>query len=174
MAFVSQDRKKALAPQIKAVLKKYGMKGTIAVRHHSTLVVNIRAGKLDIIGNMMENATEENNWYAAQGKRPDHIDVNEYHIDRTYTGEVAAFLTELKDAMNGKGCETEKNFDNSDIMTDYFHVGWYIDINVGNWNKPYVLEAAAPKKARKAPAKKAAPVVERDEWADFLNAGGSF
>jgi hypothetical protein len=26
-------------------------------------------------------------------------------------------------------------------MTDYFDVGWYIDINVGKWNKPYQFEA---------------------------------
>ena len=31
------------------------------------------------------------------------------------------------------------NHDNSDIMTDYFDVGWYWDINVGDWDKTYVL-----------------------------------
>jgi len=25
-------------------------------------------------------------------------------------------------------------------MTDYFNVGWYIDVNIGKWNKPYVIE----------------------------------
>ena len=34
MAYVSQEKKKQLAPAIKAVLKKYGMKGSIAVRHN--------------------------------------------------------------------------------------------------------------------------------------------
>jgi hypothetical protein len=32
------------------------------------------------------------------------------------------------------------NHDNSDIMTDYFDVGWYVDVNIGLWNKPYILE----------------------------------
>ena len=41
------------------------------------------------------------------------------------------FLMELKSAMmNG-------NHDRSDIMTDLFDVGWYIDINIGRWNKAY-------------------------------------
>jgi hypothetical protein len=31
------------------------------------------------------------------------------------------------------------NHDNSDIQTDYFDVGWYIDINIGAWNAPYTL-----------------------------------
>ena len=34
-------------------------------------------------------------------------------------------------------------FDNSDIMTDYFHVKHYVSINVGQWNKPYILKADA-------------------------------
>jgi hypothetical protein len=33
------------------------------------------------------------------------------------------------------------NYNNSDIMTDYFDVGWYIEINVGKWNKEYNLTA---------------------------------
>ena len=29
------------------------------------------------------------------------------------------------------------NHDNSDIMTDYFDVGYYKSVNIGEWNKPY-------------------------------------
>ena len=166
MAYVSQERKANLAPQIKAVLKKYGMKGTIAVRHHSTLVVNIRAGKLDVCGNWFENLREDSYYLENNNAAPESLDVNTYHIDSNYTGEVADFLNELVDAMNGVGSETEANFDKSDSMTDYFHVGWYIDINVGRYNKPYILEGA---KAAPAPV-----VEERDEWAELLNAGVQF
>jgi hypothetical protein len=31
------------------------------------------------------------------------------------------------------------NHDRSDIQSDYFDVGWYVDINIGRWNKPYAL-----------------------------------
>ena len=50
MAYVSQEDKKKLAPAIKAVLKKYKMKGTLAIHHHSSLVCNIKSGELDVIG----------------------------------------------------------------------------------------------------------------------------
>jgi len=33
-------------------------------------------------------------------------------------------------------------YDNTDIMTDYFDVSHYIDIDVGRWNKPYQVVAA--------------------------------
>ena len=47
MAYVSQQLKKELAPSIKSVLKKYKMKGSIAVDNHSTLVVNLKSGAID-------------------------------------------------------------------------------------------------------------------------------
>ena len=42
MAYISQDTKKELAPAIKAVLKKYNMKGTIGIDHHTSLRVRVK------------------------------------------------------------------------------------------------------------------------------------
>ena len=135
MAYMSQENKKAIAPQIKAILKKYGMKGSISVRHHSTLVVTLKEGKLDIIKNhIKKNSHKWENDY-----NPTYMDVNLYWLDDGFDGEVRDFLKELKAAMNGEGSGGEQNFDKSDIMTDYFHVGWYNNIHVGRWDKPYVL-----------------------------------
>ena len=126
MAYVSQEMKKELAPAIKAVLKKYGMKGSIAVRHHMSLVCNIKSGKLDILGALGASEYER-----------DYVQVNPYWIEENYDdAEVVAFLSELKEAMEGPNFFCE-----DDIMTDYFHRSHYIDINVGQFNKPYILEA---------------------------------
>ena len=38
MAYVSKQDKADLAPTIKAVLKKYKMKGTISIRHYLSLI----------------------------------------------------------------------------------------------------------------------------------------
>jgi len=113
MAYMSQEKKKTLAPKIKAILKEYGMKGTIGVDRHSTLVVNIQSGPLfeDVDG--------------------DSLQVNVYWVKDHYEGKERSFLMKLVAAMN------EGNYDNSDIMTDYFDVGWYNDINIGKWNKKY-------------------------------------
>jgi len=137
MAYVSQETKKELSVNIKKVLKKYGMKGTIAVRHHSTLVVNIKSGKLDIIGNWFNHVTRfrDTNEYGDVITKPDYMDENVYWINENYTGEVKSFLSELLDAMKG-----DKWFDKSDIQSDYFHTAWYNDINIVKWNQPYSLE----------------------------------
>lgn len=136
MAYISQDEKKVLAVEIKSVLKKYGMKATIGVSNHSTLVVNIKSGSLDIIGNWFEKQTERHN--ADQFDKPEYIQVNEYWIDNHYTGKVKDFLNELVSAMKG-----ENFFDETDIQSDYFHVKHYTNINVGKWSSPYILEKKA-------------------------------
>ena len=116
MAYVSQAKKASLAPAIRAVLNKYKMKGTIAVRHHSSLVVNLKQGPIDF--------------------GDSYIQVNTYWIDTHYTGTARDFLNELKAAMEGPDF-----FNEDDAMTDYFHRSHYVDINVGQWNKPYALAA---------------------------------
>tara|TARA_Y100000385_G_C12928967_1_gene565930 strand:- start:315 stop:683 length:369 start_codon:yes stop_codon:yes gene_type:complete len=122
MAYVSKADKAELAPAIKAVLKKYKMKASIAVRNHSTLVVNIKAGAIDFSD------------YFVHGD--EYADVNVYWIDQHYNGVARDFLNELLDAMKGT-----KYFNNDDAMTDYFSRSHYTDIHVGQWNKPYALVA---------------------------------
>jgi hypothetical protein len=140
MAYMSQENKKSIAPAVKSILNKYGMKGSLRVRNHSTLVLTMPTGKLDLMAeyNAHGRETRRERDYLGEWHEANYADVNVYWIDSHWTGENLAFLTELKDAMNGRGTD-EENFDNSDIMTDYFHVGWYIDINIGSWEKPYVL-----------------------------------
>ena len=53
-----------------------------------------------------------------------------------FSGEAKKFIGEMVDAMKGPDF-----FDHSDIQSDYFHRSHYIDINIGQWNKPYTLEA---------------------------------
>jgi hypothetical protein len=39
----------------------------------------------------------------------------------------------------GKAVDGQEWFDDSDIMTDYFHTAFYIDLQIGTWEKPYEL-----------------------------------
>lgn len=147
MAYVSQEMKKSLAPGIKRVLKKYNMKATIAVNHHSTLMVNIKSGPLDVVGQYNKHMADfrEHRGDREPWKDVDNVDVNPYHFKDTYNGTVLAFITELHAAMNRSDDGSECNFNKSDLMTDYHNVGWYVDMNIGRWNKPYILtEAATP------------------------------
>lgn len=136
MAYVSQELKSKIQPKVKDILKRYKVKGTLAVRHHSTLVLNIREGVIDFIGNSNETCAKDP-YQVARGVQPskDYLDVNPYHYDKHFSGSAKQFLDEVMAAMN------DGNWDKSDSQTDYFNVGWYVDINIGRWDKPYTVEA---------------------------------
>ena len=123
MAYVSQELKKQLAPGIKAVLKKYNMKGSIAVNNHSTLVVNLKSGAIDFA----KDSNSDNY----------HYQINPYWCHEHFGGQAKEFLVELLAAMKPEGVW----YDNSDAMIDYFDTAYYVDINVGQWNKEYQLVA---------------------------------
>ena len=139
MAWMNQDRKAQLAPAIKAVLKKYNVKGSISVKNHSTLVVTVRSGELDFIG----EANRFNRKYAERtGQRfyevKDYYQANPYKCENEYEDPtIGAFFKELTAAMRGNLW-----YDNSDSMTDYFDTAYYLHINIGRWNKPYVFTGA--------------------------------
>ena len=145
MAYVSQDDKAKLAPQIKKVLSKYGMKGSISIRHHMSLVVTIQSGSIEFDHSHGDGYTQ----------------VNVYHIDSHYEGKAKAFLTELLAAMKGPDY-----FNNDDAMTDYFHRSHDTDINIGKWNKPYFMQVSKPKKT-KAAKKASKTVVKASKTTSF-------
>lgn len=134
MAYFSREQKQKIMPLMRDLLKQYGLKGSLSVRHRSTVVLTVRQGSIDFI----EQVNQANRELARmRGEEPHEIsgnvDVNVYHVDRVYTGEALEFLRAALRILN------EGNHDNSDLMTDYFDVGWYVEINIGRWDKPYAL-----------------------------------
>lgn len=133
MAYVTQEMKKELAPGIKAVLKKYGMKGSISIDNHSSLVVTLQQGPLNFKG---VDYRGENIYYTANDGNM-YSQVNTYHIDKFYRGVTANFLNELVAAM--KSPTSRGNwYDKTDTMIDYFDIAYYVNISVGKWDKGYI------------------------------------
>jgi len=61
----------------------------------------------------------------------DYKQINHYHLDSYPHKEI---LEKIKEICN------RNNFDKSDSMTDYFHVGYYFHLSVGKWDKPYICK----------------------------------
>ena len=105
-----------------------------------TLVVNIKEGKIDFVENLIAtpnlgNAPAMTEEVIVNLRKRQCLDVNPYWYHEHFSGKAKDFLKELLTAMN------DGNHDRSDIMTDYFDVGWYVDVNIGKWNKPYKVAA---------------------------------
>jgi len=113
MAYMNQDRKRQIAAAVKPILKQYGMKGTLSVRHHSAIVLTLTEGAIDF------------------GKT--YTDVNQYWIHEHYEGVAREFLDSVYAAMQAAGW-----YDRSDAMTDHFDTAYYISIRIGKWDKNYL------------------------------------
>ena len=114
MAYVNQEKKAKIAANLKPILKKYGMKGSLSIHHHSSIVLTLRSGVIDF-GN-------------------DREQVNTYWINDHYTGVARDFLNEAVAALKSADW-----YDESNAQVDYFNTAYYVNINVGKWNQPYVL-----------------------------------
>jgi hypothetical protein len=138
---MNQDKKAKIVAALKPILKQYGIKATFGVRHHSTFVVNIKSGSIDFIENFIktdENKASANKMSADQVayiRKNQSVDVNPYWFQEHFSGKAKDFLVKLFSTIKSEG----EWFDESDIMTDYFHTAFYVDVNIGSWNKHYTV-----------------------------------
>jgi len=137
MAYMNQTKKATIASKVKPILAKYGMKGSLSVRNHSTIVLKLTAGPIDFIGDL--NTQRQFGYVNVELNKDEmrkryELDINPYWYHEHYTGTALAFLSEIIPAMKGADW-----YDKSDAQIDYFDTAYYYDVNVGSWNKPYTL-----------------------------------
>jgi len=140
MAYVSKEDKDSKAPRLRALAKQYGLTATVAVRHHSTLQLNVSKGKIDFITNHADRVAELNHWSADkekdynQNKDRKYMQVSHHWTDH-FDGNAKEFLDNAFEIM------LEGYYNNSDAMIDYFDTAFYVDINIGKWDRPYAVTA---------------------------------
>lgn len=124
MAFITADQTR----NIKARLKKAYPKFKFSVRNsnHSSVDVTIVSGpiKFGYTDDAIHRMT-----YKPETKEFDYCQINHYYTENYTHSDILEGIVDIIQ----KG-----NHDNSDIMTDYFDVGWYVHLSVGAWNKPYL------------------------------------
>jgi hypothetical protein len=136
MAYMNQERKAKIAQALKPVLAKFGVKGTLRVRNHMAITLTLKSGKIDFIANS-NRVCGNNHYQVSRGFRPNtnsYDQVNPYWFQDHYDGVAKEFLTEAFKAL-----KAADYYDNSDAMTDYFDTAYYYDLNIGSWDKPYIV-----------------------------------
>ena len=115
---MNQERKAERAPVIKAILKKYGQKGSLSVRNHSTLCLKVKDTAGMFAADFAAGTDYDRKW---------GFSVNPYWFEQHYAGNRKAvkMLKELTAAMYGADY-----YDNSDAQYDYFDTSHYIDIDI--------------------------------------------
>lgn len=138
MAYVSEEVINKARVALKALNKEYGVKATLSGKNSSSLTLKISEGSIDFIGNYCDVITETNRMHNLQDvveyvKKENYIQVNHYYLDTQFSGKALEYLEKAKAIMH------VDHWDESDIMTDYFHCAYYVSMNVGRWDKPYQL-----------------------------------
>ena len=125
---MNQEKKAKIAAAIKPILAKYKLKGTLSVSNHMSIVLTLKSGSIDFIGNFNTYNANNNRFNPATNS----IDVNPYWYQEQFNGVAKEALSEIVPAMKSADW-----YDRSDSRIDYFDTAYYVDVNVGNWNKPY-------------------------------------
>lgn len=140
MAYVSKEKKALIAAALKAAGINKRLKYSLSVRHHSTIVMKIKSGDVDFNG--------EFNYDKLRFGETPKASVNPYWYGDHFKGDSLEVLRKIFAALNLQGVEGQANFDKSDPMSDYFHVGWYVDVELGGgYGKPDYQYVPAAKKA---------------------------
>lgn len=123
MAYMNQEKKAKIAAALKLVVPK-SWKYSLSVHNHTTIIMTIKSAPVDLIA-MCANK---------HASVTDHLTINDLYLERSYSGELLETFEKIVEALN------IDNFDKSDIQTDYFYVGHYVDLNLGRWNKPFQVK----------------------------------
>ena len=142
MAFMDQARKKGLEALCREHGKKFpAVKWSMRVRHHSTVVFTIASGDIDFAADAVDREGRTASGHlGARGE----CEVNRYRLAESWKGRALEFLQGMRDALY------TGNHDRSDIQSDYFDVGWYVQMQIGRWDKPYQYKPAAEQKTEVA------------------------
>jgi hypothetical protein len=115
MAYITTAEVKIIRNDLKAKYPaKKGWKFSVRQKDHSSLHVDILQAPLQ----MIEEGTKKT--------------INHHWLDDVDVSEES--LSIIKDIVE---ISNKTNFDKSDIQSDYFNVGYYFNMNIGNWDKPF-------------------------------------
>lgn len=140
MAYISAEEIDVIRKELKAAFPaKQGWKFLISRSHHSGINVAIAEAPLEL-----RNNTDEA-----------YENVNEHWISERANKESIVILKDMLKIIN------KKNFDKSDLQSDYHNVGFYTNLSIGKWDKPFKLSDKKYTPKAPEPVKKEEKVVTR-------------
>lgn len=122
MAYISTPEVAAIRKQLKDRFPQ--LKFGVRKQHYSSVVITIKSGTVDFSDLLDEHG---------------YAQTNQYWLHRM--GEHQELFEEIYKVIKTAPASIEGGrewFDDSDSMTDYFHTAFYMSVNIGSWDKPYV------------------------------------
>ena len=137
MAYMNQARKAVIKANLDKALKGTGVKYSLKCSNLS-ITCTIKSAPVDFIANSNETCGAD--FYQTsrgfQTNTSGYDQVNHYHYRDHYSGKAKELMTKIVTAIY-----SGDYYDRSDAQTDYFDTAYYAHINVGKWDKPFVVTA---------------------------------
>jgi hypothetical protein len=133
MAYLNAQDVQAIRKELKETFPKFKF-GVRKGAGSLSVTVAVKAGPTDF-SSLFKDEYSQKRRYAQ---------INGYHLGNY--GEHTEFFTRVQEIIKtapsrGEGFRKGEGwYDRSDAMTDYFDTAYYIDINVGAWDKPYEVK----------------------------------
>jgi hypothetical protein len=130
MAYMDQERKAIIGAALKLATAGTGLKYSLSVRNHSYIVMTMKSGPIDFISDYNQVGAMQ----PRSGPATNYLYINKYFFQEHFSPGVQVVIRKIVDAMHSAG-----HYDRSDIQSDYFDCAYYMEIQVGAWDKPYIL-----------------------------------
>lgn len=141
MAYMNQEKKATIKANLDKALKGTGVKYSLSVNNHSTIVCTVKSAPIDLVENFIQTDVKSFSGKKMAQDQIDYIrqrqylDVNPYWYKEHFSGKALELVDKIVKAMY-----TANYYDNSDAMVDYFDTAYYVDVNIGKWNKPFEVK----------------------------------
>jgi hypothetical protein len=137
MAYMNQERKAVIKANLDKALKGTGVKYSLKCSNLA-ITCTIKSAPVDFIANSNETCGAD--FYQTsrgfQTNTSGYDQVNHYHYRDHYSGKAKELMTKIVTAIY-----SGDYYDRSDAQTDYFDTAYYAHINIGKWDKPFVVTA---------------------------------
>jgi hypothetical protein len=135
MAYMNQDKKKVIKAALDKALKGTGVKFSLRVRNHMAISLNIKSAPVDFIANFNDTVAKQPGGFRNGSPAEKYLQVNQYWYKEHFSGKALELLQKAIPCLYAADY-----YDNSDAMTDYFDTAYYVDVNIGNWDKPFEVK----------------------------------
>ena len=133
---MNQERKAKIKAALDKNLKGTGVKFSLRCTSLS-ITCTIKSAPIDLIANSNETCSKDF-YQVARGFKPNttaYEQVNQYHYKNHFSGEALDIMNRIVKSMYAADY-----YDNSDAMTDYFDTAYYVHIQIGQWDKPFIVK----------------------------------
>ena len=121
MAYISTEEVKVIREELKKNFpSRLGWKLSIVRRDYLSLSISIIQAPFEL-------RNDQNNAYEQ---------VNQYWIESRENKQSVPVLKKIFEIAN------KNNYDRSDVQSDYFDVGYYLNISIGHFGKPFTPNEA--------------------------------